>query len=99
NKGGGAVDNYGAMLMSECVMAHNTALAQGGLSSPYVHYAYGGAVVNYNVLDLVRCSIYDNTADYAGAIFNHGADGELTLYNSTVTNNKANISYPSLMND
>lgn len=99
---GGAILNYGTLLLSNCVLRSNVARGVVESGAP----AFGGAVYNAGALTLVNCAFLDNAArggegvpsqtpDFipgqgglglGGAIYNGGT---LLALNSTLAGNQA----------
>jgi len=72
---GGAILNQENLTVTDCRLAHNSAV-------------YGGAISNYGTLALTNSTLADNSASQdGGAIYN--ASGTVTVTNSTLANNSA----------
>ncbi len=75
-KDGGAILNYGNLLLQECVISYSYAKM------------FGGGIFNNGNLTINRCSIYENHADSSGgAIANF--NGWVSITNSTISSNYA----------
>jgi hypothetical protein len=81
---GGAIDNFGTLTVSNCILTGN---AVGGK---------GGAIYNSGNLTVNRCLLSDNTAHEGGGIYNDG--GTLAVEQSTLMDNSAE-DQPGLLPD
>jgi hypothetical protein len=96
---GGAIINYGNLIIGNSTLSNNTANNRGGAIYNYGsliignstlrdNIAYiGGAIYNRGSLIIGNSTLRDNIAYIGGAIFNGGS---LILSNSTLSNNTAN---------
>lgn len=75
--GGGAVLNYGTLIVRSSTFSGNTASNSGG------------AIYNEAVLRVFNSTFINNSASYGGGIENHG--GSLTVVNSTFSANRATV--------
>jgi hypothetical protein len=57
--GGGGIDNYGILTLTNCTLSGNSA-----------YNAYGGGIFNGGTLALNQCTLSGNSADFGGGIFN-----------------------------
>ncbi|MEW5985447.1 MAG: choice-of-anchor Q domain-containing protein [Chloroflexota bacterium] len=86
--GGGGIYNSGMLLVESSVLVANTANDRG--AGLYNEGATAIATVRHS-------TISGNIGDYGGGLFND--DGELTVENSTITNNQGLISTGGLYNE
>ena len=75
--GGGGIDNYGILTLTNCTLSGNSATGDGGYSS-------GGGIFNEGALTMNQCTLSGNSADLGGGIWN---DGLLTLNLCTLSRN------------
>ena len=78
---GGAIDNSGKLIISNCILNNNIAES-------------GGAIRNMGILTIAKTDLYNNKAEYHwGDTLNNGGairnDGKLSISNSSLCNNNA----------
>lgn len=71
---GGAIENFGTMIIVDSTFANNLA------------FRYGGAIVNYGALRIRDSEFYGNTSLLGAGIYNVG---QLTIHDTTITQNVA----------
>jgi hypothetical protein len=76
---GGGIRNFGTLTLTSVLLAGNSA---GG---------NGGGIHNEGTLTLSSVTLHDNTAETAGGGLVNGADGSVTLVNTTVSGNHAQL--------
>ncbi|MEP7359109.1 MAG: right-handed parallel beta-helix repeat-containing protein, partial [Anaerolineales bacterium] len=96
-RGGGGLSNEaaGTAILEECVFSKNQATLQQPSSA---QWSWGGGIFNGGKMDIIRCSIHGNQADTVGGIFN-AFNGDLQIFNSTISNNTAKYNYGALANN
>jgi PKD repeat protein len=76
--GGGGIDNYGTLTLTNCTLSGNSATDNGG------------GIFNGGTLALNQCTLSGNSGYFGGGIFNHGL---LTMNQCTLSGNSAYNAY------
>ncbi len=102
--GGGALLNYGAMVMTDCAFLDNTADGtDGGAVNNhglivFNHSAFdgnvagnlGGAIINWGgTLTLNTCTVTNNSAGFTGGGIHNFLAGTVSVFSSTVSDNES----------
>jgi predicted outer membrane repeat protein len=80
---GGGISNAGNLVLSDCIVRHNSAVFLNG------HGGFGGGIVNLGVLQATRVTFSDNHASGNGGGIFVSTTGTLTLSRSTLSANTA----------
>lgn len=84
---GGAITNYGTMVIEKCRVLDNTmpsySLDGGGVTNS------GGAIANIGRMEIKNSEISNNTAARGGGVYVAGTGAHLTVYQSTISSNFA----------
>ncbi|MFM7265819.1 MAG: choice-of-anchor Q domain-containing protein, partial [Cyanobium sp.] len=76
---GGGINNNGTLLVSDSTISSNSSKS------------YGGGLYNYNTATLINSSVIGNTGRSGGGIINHYSGAQLSLLNTTVSGNSADL--------
>ncbi len=79
--GGGAIDNYGDLTISDSLITDNHADEIPDIASPP-----GGGIANYGTLQVLNTTISNNSASVGGGIYNYT---DATIINSIISGNSA----------
>lgn len=91
NSGGGILNNFGNLTITNCIIANNQAVLDGS--------GNGGGIENYSgTLAIYNSTISNNAANYYGGGIENDA-GTLTIYNSTISGNATSSSGGGIEND
>lgn len=84
---GGAITNFGTMVIEKCRIFSNT-MPRYSLNGRGIVNA-GGAIANIGKMTIQNSEISNNTASRGGGIFVSGSEAHLTVHQSTISGNFA----------
>ncbi|MBL1177276.1 FG-GAP-like repeat-containing protein [Pantanalinema sp. GBBB05] len=109
NASGGAIENYGTLMVDNSRVTNNRAVYGGGIhnvgnltlqnstvDNNTASYDGGGVYVDMGTVNIYNSTISGNRAEYGAGIYRMG--GDLVLNHATITNNTANLAGSGLYN-